>query len=82
MSASLRLQYLRQTIPEHMIKRAVPNYRLLPFEPLWYGEPNAINNAIGYAKFRNRSHDAVIPVYGDAGNVIEAHEHVGGFKEW
>jgi len=23
----------------------------LPFGRLWYGEPNAINNAIGYAKF-------------------------------
>ena len=25
-------------------------------------EPDAINNAIGYAKFRSRSHDAVIRV--------------------
>jgi hypothetical protein len=23
----------------------------LPFGRLWYGEPNAISNAIGYAKF-------------------------------
>jgi len=27
------------------------------------------------------SHDAVIRVYDDAGNVIETHEHVGDFKE-
>ena len=26
-------------------------------------EPDAISNAIGYAKFRSRSHDAVIRVY-------------------
>jgi hypothetical protein len=26
-------------------------------------EPNAISNAIGYAKHRSRSHDAVIRVY-------------------
>ena len=27
-----------------------------------------------------RSHDAVIRVYDDAGNVIETHEHAGEFK--
>ena len=43
----------------------------LPFGQLWYGEPNAITNAIGYAKFYSRSHDAVIRVYDQAGNVIE-----------
>jgi hypothetical protein len=35
----------------------------------------------GYAKFRSRSHDAVIHVFDDAGNVIEAHEHKGDFKQ-
>jgi hypothetical protein len=30
----------------------------------------------------SRSHDAVIRVYDDAGNVIETHEHAGEFKEW
>jgi hypothetical protein len=52
----------------------------LPFGRLWYGEPDAIN-AIGYAKFRSRSYDAVIRVYDKAGNVIETHEHAGDFKE-
>jgi hypothetical protein len=33
----------------------------LPFGRLWYGELDAITNAIGYAKFYSRSHDAVIP---------------------
>ena len=47
-----------------------------------YGEPNAISNAIGYAKHRSRSHDAVIRVYDNAGNVIKTHEHAGDFKEW
>jgi len=46
------------------------------------GEPNAISNAIGYAKFYSRSHDTVIPVYDEAGNVIETHEHTGDFKVW
>jgi hypothetical protein len=40
------------------------------------------HNAIGYAKFYSRSHDAVIRVYDPAGNVIETHEHKGDFKEW
>jgi hypothetical protein len=30
----------------------------------------------------SRSHDAVIRVYDDAGNVIDTHEHTGDFKEW
>ena len=53
----------------------------LPFGRLWYAEPNAISNAIGYAKHRSRSHDAVIRVYDEAGNMIETHEHTGDFKE-
>jgi len=35
----------------------------LPFGRLWYGEPDAVSNAVGYAKFYSRSHDAVIRVY-------------------
>jgi len=54
----------------------------LPFGRLWYGEPGAITNAIGYAKFFSCSHHAVIRVYDDAGNVIEKHEHAGEFKAW
>ena len=54
----------------------------LPFGRLWYAESNAISNAIGYAKFFSRSHDALIRVYDEAGNVIEAHEAAGDFKEW
>jgi hypothetical protein len=54
----------------------------LPFGRLWYGERDAISNAIGYAKFRSRSNDAVIRVYDEAGKVIETHEHKGDFKEW
>jgi hypothetical protein len=52
----------------------------LPFGRLWYAGPNAISNAVRYARFFSRSHDAVIRVYDDAGNVIEAHEHAGEFQ--
>ncbi len=37
-------------------------FDVLPFGRLWYGEPNAVSNAIGYVKFYSRSHDAVIRV--------------------
>jgi hypothetical protein len=48
---------------------------------LWYGEPNAIGNAIGYATFYSRSHHAVIRVYDEVGNVIETHQQPGEFKK-
>ena len=40
---------------------------VLPFGRRWYGEPHAVSNAIDYAKFYSRSHDAVLRVYDDAG---------------
>jgi hypothetical protein len=52
----------------------------LPFSRLWYGEPNAASNTIDYAKFRSRSHNAVIRVYDESGSVIETHEHKGDFQ--
>ena len=55
---------------------------VLPFGRLWYDGPNAASNAIGYASQYSRSHDAVIRVYDEAGNVIETREHAGDFKEW
>jgi hypothetical protein len=51
----------------------------LPFGRLRYTKPD---DAVEYAKFRSRSHDAVIRVYDEAGNVIGRHEHAGDFKEW
>jgi hypothetical protein len=51
----------------------------LSFGRLWQLE---VSHAIGYLKFYSRSHDAVIRVYDDGGNVIETHEHAGEFKEW
>jgi hypothetical protein len=44
-------------------------------------QPNAVANAISYAKFFSRSHHAVIRVYDELGTVIETHEHTGEFKE-
>ena len=53
----------------------------LPFGRLWYAGPNAVANAIGYAEHCSRSHDAVIWVHDESGNVIQTHEHKGDFKE-
>jgi len=50
----------------------------LPFGRLWYV---GAADAVDYAKFYSRSHDAVIRVYDDVGNVVETHEHAGEFKE-
>jgi hypothetical protein len=55
---------------------------VLPFGRLWYGGPNAVANAIGYAEHRSRSYHAVIRVYDETGNVIETHEHKGDFREF
>jgi hypothetical protein len=55
---------------------------VLPFGHLWYGEPDAISNAVHSAKFFSNSHDAVIRVYDEAGNVIQTHEQIGEFREW
>jgi hypothetical protein len=64
-------------------KRGVdPISDALLFGRLWYGEPNAVSNAVDYAKFYSRSRHAMIRVYDQAGNVIETHEHKGDFREW
>jgi hypothetical protein len=41
---------------------------VLPFGRLWYGEPNAIRNAVGYAQFYSRAASAVMRVYDASGN--------------
>jgi predicted transcriptional regulator len=74
------------TIPTHVYEvRPRKDHRgvdlisdALRFGRLWYTE---IPHAIGYAKHRSRSRDAVIRVYDEAGNVIQTHEHAGDFKE-
>jgi hypothetical protein len=50
---------------------------LLPFGRLPCAGPEAVANAIGYAKVRGRSHHVVIR----AGAMIETHEHAGDVKE-
>ena len=51
---------------------------VLPFGGLWYPKSD---DAVSCAKFFSRSHDGLIRVYDDAGNVIQTHEHPAEFKE-
>jgi hypothetical protein len=48
-----------------------------------YDSSISLANAEGraLAKCVRRSHDAVIRIYDEAGNVIETHEHAGEFKD-
>ena len=52
---------------------------VLPFGRLWYTKPD---DAASYANFFSRSHDAVVRVYDELGNLIETHEHKGDFRDW
>jgi hypothetical protein len=44
--------------------------------PIWYAGPDAVRNAVAFAKYRSRSRSrwAVIRVFNEAGNVTETHE--------
>jgi hypothetical protein len=46
------------------------------YGPIWYAGPDAIRNAVAYAKYRSlsRSHRAIIRVLDDSGTVIQTHE--------
>src|SRR5438034_2574728 len=66
MQATASLNMLPRTLTKSSLERPSRyhfNQRRLPFGRLWHGEPDPITNAVGYAKFLNCSHDAVIRVY-------------------
>jgi len=41
--------------------------------PIWYAGPDAVRYAVAYAKYRSRSHPAIIRVFNEEGNVTETH---------
>ena len=53
-------------------------------DPISYGGPDAVRNAVAYAKYRSwsRSHRAIIRVLDDSGVVMHTHESVGDFSPW
>jgi hypothetical protein len=50
--------------------------QLFRYGPIWYAGPDAIRNAIAYAKYRSyfRSQRAIIRVLDDSGAVVQMHE--------
>jgi hypothetical protein len=47
----------------------------LRYGPIWYAGPNAVGNAVAYAKYRSHSHShrAIIRVFDERGNMTETH---------
>jgi len=44
--------------------------------PIWYAGPDAVRNAIAFAKYRSRSRSrwAIVRVFNESGKVTETHE--------
>ena len=49
---------------------------LFRYGPIWYAGPDAVRNAIAYAKYRSqsRSQRAIIRVLDESGAVVQMHE--------
>jgi hypothetical protein len=73
-SACQRKPKLRQ------IRIAPVIFRFIDFTS--FGNAHLIKIACYCQDGKSSSHDAVIRVYDEAGNVIETHKHTGDFKEW
>jgi hypothetical protein len=50
--------------------------KLFRYGPIWYAGPDAVRNAIAYAKYRShsRSQRAIIRVVDGSGAVVQMHE--------
>jgi hypothetical protein len=48
---------------------------LFRYGPIWYAGPDAVRNAVAYAKYRSlsRSQRAIIRVFDDSGALIQTH---------
>jgi len=53
------------------------------YGPIWYAGPDAVRNAIAYAKYRSRSRSnrAIIRVLDDSGSVIQMHQSRATFTQ-
>ena len=47
----------------------------LPYGALWYGEPNAVENAASYAVFNAGSEPAEIRIVDPGGTIVETHSY-------
>jgi hypothetical protein len=52
--------------------------------PIWYAGPDAVRNAVAYAKYHSHSwsHRPIIRVFDESGSAIETHEFAGDFRKW
>jgi len=52
------------------------------YGPIWYAGPDAVRNAVAYAKYcsLSRSHRSIIRVLNDSGALIQTHDWVGSFR--
>ena len=55
----------------------------LPYGPIWYTGPDAVHNAVAYAKYRSwsLSHKAIIRVFDESNTVIKTYGHQGDFSK-
>jgi hypothetical protein len=53
------------------------------YGPIWYAGPDAVRNAVAYAKYcsLSRSHRAIIRVLDDSGALIQTHSSKGDFRQ-
>ena len=51
----------------------------LPLGVLWFEGPEAIGDAVNYARFFSRSHPAIVRVFDESGRVVEILEFVDDF---
>ena len=63
-----------------MMSRAIDRFR---YRAIWYAGPDAVRNAVAYAKYRSLSHSlpANISVLDDFGAIIQTHESNGDFRQ-
>jgi hypothetical protein len=52
----------------------------LPLGLLWFEGPDALVDAVIYAKFYSRSQPAIIRVFDESGAVVGTHESTGDFR--
>jgi hypothetical protein len=47
----------------------------LPYAALWYGEPNAVENAAWYAQFNAGSEAAIISILDESGVIVDTRNY-------
>ena len=55
----------------------------LPYGPIWYTGPDAVRNAVAYAKYRSwsLSRKAIIRVFDESSTVSKTYAHQGDFSK-